>query len=99
MLNTYNAGNTNIKINACSGGIYKTYKESWFEYLRLDSTKADILFNNYEDVCDYCYELRKYQDFVVLQMILTADENYVIAELIKQEDFDKYFETKVEEER
>ena len=27
---------------------------------------------------------------------LTADENYVIAELIRQEDFDKYFESKVE---
>ena len=99
MLNTYNAGNTNIKINACSGGIYKTYKESWFEYLRLDSSKANILFNNYESISDYRYELRKYQNFVVLQMILTADENYVIAELIKQEDFEKYFGEKVEEER
>ena len=27
MFNTYNAGDTNLKINACSGGIYKTYKE------------------------------------------------------------------------
>lgn len=35
MFNTYNAGDTNLKINACSGGIYKTYKESWFSYLRL----------------------------------------------------------------
>ena len=26
MFNTYNAGDTNLKINACSGGIYKTYK-------------------------------------------------------------------------
>lgn len=99
MLNTYNAGDTNIKINACSGGIYKTYKESWFEYLMLDGAKADILFNNYESISDYRYESQKYQNFVVLQMILTANENYVIAELIKQKDFEKYFGEKVEEER
>lgn len=97
MLNTYNAGDTNIKINACSGGIYKTYKESWFEYLMLDGAKADILFNNYESISDYRYESQKYQNFVVLQMILTANENYVIAELIKQKDFEKYFGEKVEE--
>ena len=25
--NTYRAGDTNLKINACSGGIYKTYRK------------------------------------------------------------------------
>ena len=99
MLNTYNAGNTNVKINACSGGIYKTYKESWFEYLHLNSNKATVLFKEYEDIDRYSYYIRQYEDVVVLQMILTANENFVIAELIRQEDFDKYFERKVEEER
>lgn len=99
MLNTYNAGDTNIKINACSGGIYKTYKESWFEHLYLNSNKAVVLFKEYEDIDKYSYNTRQYKNVVVLQMILTADENYVIAELIKQEDFEKYFGEKVEEER
>lgn len=33
-----------------------------------------------------------YRDVIILQMILTSKENYVIAELIKKEDFEKYFE-------
>ena len=41
MFNTYNAGDTNLKINACSGGIYKTYKESWFINFSLNSTLAN----------------------------------------------------------
>ena len=41
MFNTYNAGDTNLKINACSGGIYKTYKESWFINFHLDDTLAN----------------------------------------------------------
>lgn len=97
MLNTYNAGDTNIKINACSGGIYKTYKESWFEHLYLNGNKATVLFKDYNDISIYSYNIRQYENVVVLQMILTADKNYVIAELIKQEDFDKYFERKIEE--
>ena len=98
MLNSYSTGDTNIKINACSGGIYKTYKESWFEYFYLQSNKAEILFKQYEDINKYSYNIREYKNVVVLQMILTANEDYVIAELIKQEDFDKYFEGLVEKE-
>ena len=33
-----------------------------------------------------------YKDVIILQMILTSNEDYVIAELIKKEDFEKYFE-------
>lgn len=29
MFNTYNAGNTNLKINACSGGIDKKISKRW----------------------------------------------------------------------
>lgn len=94
MLNTYNAVDTNVKINACSGGIYKTYKESWFEYLYLNSNKATVLFKDYEDIDRYSCYIRQYKNVVVLQMVLTADKDYVIAELIRQEDFDKYFENK-----
>ena len=91
MFNTYNEGDTNLKINACSGGIYKTYKESWFEYLYLGSSKADILFKNYKDINMYVNNIKEYEKFVVLQIILTSNEDYVFVELIKQEDFEKYF--------
>lgn len=33
-----------------------------------------------------------YQNVIILQMILTSKEDYVIAELIRKEDFEKYFE-------
>ena len=48
MFNTYNAGDTNLEINACSGGIYKTYKESWFSYLRLESNAIKTMTKMYK---------------------------------------------------
>ena len=48
MFNTYNAGDTNLKINACSGGIYKTYKESWFSYLHLESDAMKTMTRKYK---------------------------------------------------
>lgn len=89
MFNTYNAGDTNLKINACSGGIYKTYKESWFSYLSLDSSAMRTMFRGYIYESD---ENVYYQNVIILQMILTSKEDYVIAELINKEDFEKYFE-------
>lgn len=89
MFNTYNAGDTNLKINACSGGIYKTYKESWLDYLRLDSSAMETMFGHYKYESD---ENPYYQNVIILQMILTGDNDYVIAELIRKEDFEKYFE-------
>lgn len=89
MFNTYNAGDTNLKINACSGGIYKTYKESWFEYLRLNGAAMETMFRHYKYESD---ENVYYKDVIILQMILTSKEDYVIAELIRKEDFEKNFE-------
>ncbi len=89
MFNSYNAGDTNLKINACSGGIYKTYKESWLDYLRLDSSAMETMFGHYKYESD---ENPYYQNVIILQMILTSKEDYVIAELIRKEDFEKYFE-------
>ena len=97
MFNNYDVTNT-LKINACSGGIYKTYRESWFKRFNLDSVLADKLFrkekifysafkNNYYESKDYC----DCKEVVVLQMIICGDME-VIAEIITREDFDKYFE-------
>ena len=111
MFNTYQGGDINntLKINACSGGIYKTYKESWFKKFHLDSQLANELFNHnsYMKITtgefytkfgsiDYEQPEHKTVEVVILQMIICGDME-VIAELIKKEDFDKYFEKKVEE--
>lgn len=76
--NLFDINNQDIKINACSGGIYKTYKESYFKFFHADSCLASNLFSK---------ESKK----IVLQLILMQD-NCVIAEIIDKQDFDKYFE-------
>lgn len=99
MFNSYEHHNHNeIKINSCSGGIYKTYKESWFEYVNLAGNISNILFKRTKSD-DYRNNrlYQKYDETVVLQMILTSEPEFVIAELIKEEDFKKYFENKGEE--
>lgn len=105
---SYRAGDvTNtLKINACSGGIYKTYKESWFTRFNLKSKIADTLFRPYDNELQIDREKTKEYSFgggyytevpkqpvVILQMIICGDME-VIAEVIKEEDFYKYFENK-----
>lgn len=113
MLNTYNAGDTNLKINACSGGIYKTYKESWFINFSLNSVLSNKIlrkegcyyrpgygYSTCEyDLVDRCNsELDKVKEIEVLQMVICGDKE-VLAEIIYKEDFIKYFEKKVEEDK
>lgn len=106
MFNTYNSGNTNLKINACSGGIYKTYKESWFINFSLNSDMADKILR--KEGCyyrpGYGYSISKYdlvgrgndglekvKEVEILQMIICGEKE-VLAEVIYKEDFKKYFE-------
>lgn len=108
MFNTYNSGDTNLKINACSGGIYKTYKESWFINFHLDSILSNKILR--KEGCYYRpghgYSTDKYdlvnrdnrgleevKEVEILQMIICGDKE-VIAEVILKEDFEKYFENK-----
>lgn len=76
--------NNSVKINACSGGIYKTYKESWLAKFNLNSWIAESLF-------------KPNTSTVILQMVL-CEKDEVMAELIKKEDFDKYFEEAKQED-
>ena len=87
MFNSYNIENS-LKINACSGGIYKTCKESWFVRFNLKSTFAYNLFKEK----GYIYNDRSdtNKSVVALQMVICGDME-VIAEIISKEDFDKYF--------
>lgn len=95
--------NNTLKINACSGGIYKTYKESWFTRFHLKSDLAEKLFKPCdneiktsrdtleEGYCGY-YTKEHKEPVIVLQMIICGDME-VIAEIIKESDFNKYFES------
>ena len=116
MLNSYSTGDvTNtLKINACSGGIYKTYNESWFVRFHLKSTLSDDLFrkqNCFYNIRNNKFGTNKYElknngydnekniyEVIVLQMIICGDME-VIAELILKEDFYKHFKTRIIEEK
>ena len=90
MLNNYTI-NSSLKITACSGGIYKSCKESWFVRFHLHSDYADkILISKPTVKLNDSYNTTS---VVVLQMVICGDME-VIAELIKKEDYDKYFENK-----
>ncbi len=95
--------NNTLKINACSGGIYKTYKESWFTRFHLKSDLAEKLFKPYDNEIKisrdtseksyYGYYTKEHKEpVIVLQMIICGDME-VIAEIIKESDFNKYFES------
>ena len=119
MLDSYNkfnhnhTHNHNISINSCSGGIYKTYKESWFKRFNLKSELMDILSNH--EKCRYNPNLNKYgcnsgeisgytySDYyneakpIVVLQMVICGEMEVIAEIMYKEDFDKYFDVLKEE--
>lgn len=103
---THHSHNT-LKINACSGGIYKTYKESWFKRFNLKSETAETLFKPYQNElvtnserqhydngygCSRYYDKETKEKVIILQMIICGDME-VIAEIIREEDFNKYFES------
>lgn len=92
--------NNTLKINACSGGIYKTYKESWFTKFNLNSDLAEKLFKPYDNEIstsrgtydmDYHIYIENAEPVIILQMVMCGDME-VIAEVIREEDFNKYFE-------
>ena len=108
MFNSYRGGDTynKLNINACSGGIYKTYKESWFINFNLDSPLCDVLLredyvyynskkdrynnNGYSDDCYGYSDSNDYKKVMVLQMVIVGS-NEVIAEIMYKEDFEEYF--------
>lgn len=101
MFNTYNCTpNVATKITACSGGIYKTFRESWFENIDLESQRAKDLFDANCGDCHWggYYGRERVLDrrLVVIQMIICGDKQ-VIAEIIREEDYNKYFEKHIEE--
>lgn len=90
MFNTNNIrvkNTTNFNINACSGGIYKTYLESWFERFHLKSARAENLLS--QNVRN------NNQNKVILQMVICGDME-VIAEIIDKKDLEKYFSNPID---
>ena len=93
--------NNTLKINACSGGIYKTYKESWFTKFHLESDLAETLLKPYDNEIKtsrdtsetgyFGYYTEEHKEpVIILQMIICGDME-VLAEIIREKDFVKHF--------
>lgn len=73
-------------INAVTGSIIKTYKESYFRRFSLKSNFADWIFR--EDARDLDNEKKQ---VVVIQIVVCGDME-VIAEIIDRKIYSKLFE-------
>lgn len=82
MLNTTNINKTKINIQACSGGIYRSCKESQFVRFHVNSRFAEKLMDEKEgSTC------------IILQMILHGND-YLIAEIIDEKKYQDMFDNK-----
>ena len=90
MFNNYTHTHTNMNINSCSGGIYKTYPESFMIRFNLESSLSKNLLCPkpvYNFGGNDVYS-SKWEFVVVLQMVICGDME-VMAEIITKKDFDK----------
>lgn len=104
--NTYNpVTNNKLNINAISGTLVKTYKDSFIvrfekdspmEHFYLDDIQPRKIIEKYASYDDYDEKYKgvyyKLQDVVVLQVMLMSDNNYLV-EAIDKDKFDAMFET------
>lgn len=103
---TYNpTTNNKLNINAISGTLVKTYKDSFMvrfeknspmEHFYLDDIQPTKIIEEHASLTDYNAEYKgiryKLQDIVVLQVMLMSDNNYLV-EAIDKDKFDAMFET------
>lgn len=76
---------SNIKVNAVSGTLIKTFRKSFFKRFHMNSQMADQVFNKEKP-----YLGNSYNEIVVLQVMLCGDKEF-LAELIYKKDYDEMF--------
>lgn len=84
----YSHYEANQKINAVSGTLTKTYKDSYFVRFQKGSQMEREYLND-----KHCYRWSSYDkktDIVVLQVMLMSEENYIV-EAIDKENYEKIF--------
>lgn len=93
MFNTYNANPvTNNNINAVSGSLTKTFRESRFTCCKIGGNVFEGLFPDQLDVKPYLVK-NYYADrveIVILQTMLMGN-NIIMVEFITKKDYDKMF--------
>lgn len=86
----YSHYEANQKINAVSGTLTKTFKDSYFVRLKKGSQMEREYFNDNHRYRRSGY--REKTDIVVLQVMLISEENYIV-EAIDKEDYEKMFKS------
>lgn len=82
---------TNVKVNAVSGTLTKTFRKSFFKRFHMNSRMADYIFD--EDKPSLKGSgYSSAPEIVVLQVMLCGDNEF-LAELIYKEDYDEMFES------
>lgn len=76
----------NLKLQSCSGGIYKSHDTSWFRRFHLNSELAKTILSEEPHFITNNFN-RDIVDVVVLQMIICGDME-VIAEIVRKEDYE-----------
>ena len=95
--------NNSLNINAVSGTLTKTYRDSFFKRFHKNSVSEHFYFREncpsrvidqsyyynvgYEEYGNYYYKLK---EIVVLQVMLCSDDDFLV-EAIDKEDYDKMF--------
>ena len=81
---------TNLNINAVSGTLTKTFKDSYFVRFEKGSRMENCYFDE-----DYCYRYNENQtkkiEIIVLQVMLCGNDSYLV-EAIDKEKYEKMFE-------
>lgn len=81
--------NNNIRIDAVSGTLTKTFRESYFVRFQRGS-KMECYYLT-EDIA----KNTKGKEIIILQIMLAFDNNYIV-EVINKEDYDKMFNNNLE---
>lgn len=86
----WNNYENNMKINAVSGTLTKTYKDSYFARFQIGSNmEANYLNDKYR--FRYNQNNNSKIEIVVLQVMLCGDNTFLV-EAIDKKDYDKLFE-------
>ena len=92
MLNTYNVkgGSYSTHINAVSGTLVKNHPSSFFSSFHLNSKYSERI------LCDkpYIYDDERMRIPIIVLQIMVVGDMEVIAEIVKEDDYNVYCENK-----
>ena len=81
---------TNVKVNAVSGTLIKTFRKSFFKRFHMKSKMADYVFDEDKPSLHNIETFYNAKEIVVLQIMLCGD-NELLAEMIYKDDYDEMF--------